>query len=237
MEFNRNAIQPMDCYRAVWALVKPRYGLMLGICLVCLLISACGPFGLLLGPMMCGLFICYLRLQRGETIEFNTLFRGFDHFGPGFAVAFIQVLPVMLIHIPYLVWLMWFFTTQAFAAPRTGDPLANNPLFSSTYWIGFAIDFVALTVVGGIMHGLFVFGYGLVVERQMKGLDAIKLSARAALANLGGIAALVVINILLGFAGLLVFCVGGFLLIPITWGVWTVAYRRVFPEPAADATV
>jgi uncharacterized membrane protein len=237
MEFNRNAIQPVDCYRATWALIKPNYGLMLGICFVGMIIAGFGPFGLLLGPMMCGIFICFLRLQRGESVEFNTLFRGFDHFMPGFTVAFIQVLPLMLIQLPYLCWIMWLFFSQAMSTPRSSDPFANNPVFSSLYWIGFSVDMLVITVVGGVVQGLLVFGYGLVVERKMKGLDAAKLSARAALGNFGGVAAIIVINIVLSLVGLMLCYVGAILVIPLTLGVWTIAYRRVFPEPAADAAV
>lgn len=237
MEFNRNAIRPLDCYRAVWALIKPRFGLMLGICVIGMIIAGFGPFGLLLGPMMCGIFICYLRLQRGESIEFNTLFRGFDHFSPGFGVAFIQVLPIALIQLPYVGWIMWYSLSEAISNPNYGRSLESHPIFSPVIWAGTAVDITVITVVGGVMQGLLVMGYGLVAERKMKGFDAAKLSARAALANLGGVAGIIAINIVLSLAGFALCYVGAFLVMPITIGVWTVAYRRVFPEPSAEPAV
>jgi hypothetical protein len=238
IDFNRNAIRPMDCYRKTWELVKPRYGLMLGICLVGVLIGSFGPLGLLIGPMMCGIFICYLKLMRGEPIEFNTLFSGFDYFMPGWVVALVQVIPIMLIQIPYVIWIMFLSIGNAINTPRGrrggGDP---NPLFASAFLISVAIDTLLIMVVGGVLQMLFVFGYALVVDRKLGGLDAIKLSARAAFANLGGVLGIMAINLLLGIAGLALCYVGAILIIPVTMGVWAVAYRQVFPELPAGTAV
>ncbi|MEO6391254.1 MAG: hypothetical protein ABIP75_05325 [Pyrinomonadaceae bacterium] len=235
MEFNRGAIQPVECFRESWALVKPRYGLMLGITLVGVIIGSMGPFGLLLGPMMCGIFLCYLKVLRGEEIEFNTLFKGFEFFMPGFIVALVQVIPLMFIQIPYIGWMMYLTMTNALSAPRGR---AANPMdiYTPTFFISMGADIVLVTFVSVILQGFFVFGYGLVVDREMNGLDAVKLSARAAMANIGGILGIVGINILLGLTGSLLCFVGGIFLIPITMGVWVVAYRKVFPEASSVST-
>jgi hypothetical protein len=236
MDFNRGVIKPIECYQTAWTLVKPRYGLMLGITLVGILIGSMGPFGLLLGPMMCGIFICYLKLQRGEEVEFNTLFTGFEFFMPGFIVALVQVIPLMIIQLPWLVWIMYLSFSQAMNAPRgrRADPF---DIYTPTFFFSLGIHVVVLTVASVILQGLFVFGYGLVVERKMNGLDAAKLSARAAFGNFGGIIGIVGINLVLGLAGALLCFVGGIFLMPITMGVWTVAFRKVFPEQVAQNSV
>ena len=56
-------------------------------------------------------------------------------------------------------------------------------------------------------------------------------SARASLKNIGGIAGLIGVNLLvLALAGELVFCVGLCLVIPLLTATSLVAYRKVFPK-------
>lgn len=235
MEFNRGAIQPVECFKESWAVVKPRYGLMLGITLVGMIIGSMGPLGLLLGPMMCGIFLCYLKVLRGEAIEFNTLFKGFEFFMPGFIVALVQVIPLMFIQIPYIGWMMYLTMSQAMSMPR-GRPADPFAIYTPTFFISLGVDMVVIIFVSVILQGLFVFGYGLVADRGMNGLDAVKLSARAARANIGGILGIMGINLLLGFAGWLLCFVGGIFLLPITMGAWVVAYRKVFPDAGSVST-
>ena len=51
----------------------------------------------LIGPMMCGLYLCLFAKMRGEPVEFGMLFKGFDYFVQGLVAAAIQTLPVILI--------------------------------------------------------------------------------------------------------------------------------------------
>ena len=48
-------------------------------------------------------------------------------------------------------------------------------------------------IVSLVIHSLFLFAYPLIVDRKLSGLDAIKLSYRAALQNLSGIVGLVLL--------------------------------------------
>jgi uncharacterized membrane protein len=57
-----------------------------------------------------------------------------------------------------------------------------------------------------------------------------KLSARAALKNKGGIAGMIAVNFVLVLAGELAFCVGLYLVIPVITAANIVAYRNVFPR-------
>ena len=54
--FQRNAVRPMDCFKEGWSLIKGQYWLILGMCIVGWMIAAAVPLGILMGPMMCGLF-------------------------------------------------------------------------------------------------------------------------------------------------------------------------------------
>ena len=57
-------------------MVRPQYWLMVAVVLVGILIGSFAPMGILLGPMMCGIYLCLLGLMRGERIEFGLLFKG-----------------------------------------------------------------------------------------------------------------------------------------------------------------
>ena len=62
----------------------------------------------------------------------------------------------------------------------------------------------------------------------MSGIDAVKLSAKAALANFWPLLGLLLLNGLIGFAGVLLCYVGIFLALPVTFAAIAVAYEQVF---------
>lgn len=95
----------------------------------------------------------------------------------------------------------------------------------------FAVVFVVSLVVGL----LFLFVYQLIVDRKLSGWDACKTSAKAVMGNIGGALGLLVINMLLGVVGAMLCYVGLFLVLPISFAAFDVAYRRVFPETAMSA--
>ncbi len=110
--------------------------------------------------------------------------------------------------------------------PRQGGEPDPSTLF------GF---FAVLIVFGLIMMVLivllsvvFTFSYPLIIDRKMSGLDAVKLSAKAALANFWPLLGLLLLNGLIGFAGVLLCYVGVFLALPVTFAAIAVAYEQVF---------
>jgi uncharacterized membrane protein len=61
-------------------------------------------------------------------------------------------------------------------------------------------------------------------------IDAIKLSARAALSNAGGIIVLLILGGLVNILGVIALCFGLLVSIPVTIVANTIAYRMVFPK-------
>src|SRR6266852_4443721 len=95
--FHSGAVAPLECLKTGWATIKDRYWLFLGLSLVATLIGGAVPI-VLIGPMMCGLYMCLFAKMRGEAIEFGgTLFKGFDYFVPGLVAAAIQTGPVLVL--------------------------------------------------------------------------------------------------------------------------------------------
>src|SRR6267142_2182657 len=104
-DFRTGVIKPVECLKEGWALIKDQYWLFFGISLVGILIGGAVPI-VLLGPMMIGIFLCLLQKQRGEPVEFGTLFKGFEQFVPGLVVAALKMIPVIIVLVPYYIILL-----------------------------------------------------------------------------------------------------------------------------------
>ena len=226
-EFRRGVVAPVECIKEGWALIKDQYWLFLGISLLGILIGGAVPI-VLLGPMMIGIFLCLLQRQRGEPVEFGTLFKGFDQFVQGLVVAALKTIPIIIVIVPYYIFL---FTMMATSMPRGRHP---SPEDSQAFvWSFFGVEMVfaaVIMIVSMLLEIFFMFAFPLIADRKLSGLDAVKLSFRAGKANIGGIIGLILLNGLLGFVGLLCCIIGVYFYIPIAFASQVVAYRRVFPD-------
>jgi hypothetical protein len=221
-EFNRGAIRPVECLRAGWDLIKDQYWLFMGMAFLSIMIGSAVPLGILMGPMMCGLYMALLRRQRGETVTFDMLFKGFDYLKESVIATLIHVVPVLLVLVPtYVISFAIFFST--FKAPRRGQPPDLLPFFAF-----FTAVIVVIIVISLALGAFFIFAYPLIVDRGLSGVDAVKTSIRAAAANLGGILGLLLLTTLLGLAGVLLCYVGAFFVMPVSFAAWSIAYRQVF---------
>lgn len=221
VEFRSRAVAPVECLKEGWQLIKDRYWLFLGISLVAMMIGGAVPV-VLIGAMMCGLYMCLFAQMRGEPVEFGMLFKGFDYFTQGLVAAAIQTLPVILIMAVGQVIFVAF--TMIIMPARRGEAMP------AAFFVGLGVFVLFAMIVSLAIHSLFLFAYPLIVDRKLSGLDAIKLSYRAAMKNLSGIIGLTLLMAGLGILGVLACYVGVFFVMPISFGAYAVAYRRVFPE-------
>ena len=230
MEFRTGAIRPKECLDEGWALVRDRYGIVLAVTVTGLVLGSFAPLGLLMGPMVCGIYACLLGRMRGEEPSFAVLFGGLQHFVQSFVATLIQIVPIMAMTVPVNLFLALLFLKRVMVnLPRPYPQLAAliGP------WEMAAIVAVAtlLIFVLSVFFGtFFMFSYPLIVDRRMRGWAAVKLSARASRANFAGAATLMATTTAISVLGSLACYVGGFLVTPITLAAWAVAYRRVFPE-------
>ena len=220
--FKRGVVEPIYCIKTGWNLVRDQYWLFVGMALVAMILGSLVPFGIVLGPMMCGIYLALFRRRRGEMVEFGILFKGFDYFGESIVATLIHYVPMVMIIVPFYIVLYGglFVISQGGGQP---DP--------STLWAYFgvlAVLMLVMVVVIMLLSVLFMFSYPLIVDRKMSGLDAAKLSAKAALANFWSLFGLLFLNGLIGFVGLLLCYVGFFLAIPVTFAAIAVAYEQVF---------
>jgi uncharacterized membrane protein len=223
--FVRASISPVAYYQEAWTRVKDRYGLFFGICAVGMLLGGAAPLGLLLGPMMCGVYLCFRKQALGEPLAFDTLFKGFDFFGESFIAALLMVAATLVVMLPMMVvmFIAVFATAAGGEAMRDAQPAVG--LLGCGVMAG---SLLLVFLASALISICFTFSFPLIMDRGMKGMDAVKLSFSAAKANLGGLILLALANALASFAGVLCCYVGAFLVLPLTLGTHWICYERVF---------
>jgi uncharacterized membrane protein len=222
--FRRNVVQPVECVKAGWALIKDQYWLFVGICIVAILIGSAVPLGILLGPMMCGIYLTLFKKRRGELIEFGTLFKGFDFFGPSVVATLVHYVPIIVIVVPaYFIFYVGMILSMA-----TQDPNDPNPAAMLGVFFGFALFIVVMMILVTILSVGFTFSYSLITDRKLQGFDAVKLSFRAALANFWRLLGLVMLTTLLQVGGVLLCYIGLIFVLPINFAAIAAAYEQVF---------
>lgn len=233
-EFMTRVVRPVECFQEGWELVKDQYWVFVGVGAVGLLLGAVAPLCILLGPMMCGIYLCYLSKMRGEAVKFDTLFRGFDYFIPSLVASLLVMACMFVVMAPIMA--MTMIGTFGFAAFMSATPQPDAPVvFPLAFLTVFGLAVAGIMAVSLVVGALYVFVYPLIVDKKLDGIASLKLAIRAGWNNLPGILGLMLIGTVLGFAGM-VFCyVGTFLVTPVYFGAMAVAYRRVFPEIAKAA--
>ena len=219
--FTAGAVQPMVCLSAGYELIRDQYWLFVGMCFVGILIGSAVPLGILMGPMMCGLYVAIFQKHRGKQVEFGTLFKGFDFLGESIIATLIHVIPIVIVIVPFYII---FYGFLLFVVPRSGEDASALLGFFAVFFVFFIVVMLLILLVSV----LFTFTYPLIVDRRLGGVDAVRTSARAALANFWPLLGLLLINGLLGFLGVLLCYVGMFLVFPVTFAATSVAYDQVF---------
>jgi hypothetical protein len=232
IEFNSGAINASECLSDAWELIKDNYWLYFGITIVSWLIMACVPFlnVFLLGPIWVGVYICFFTRMRNQPVEFGMMFKGFEKFVPAMVVGLIASIPEIIQQVLQMatnvVDLMNVFNRNQ----RGNFFLQSDSLIAGGLGIFIFILAIGLFIFYIAWKITFYFALGLVADYNLDIIDAIKLSARAAWSNVGGIISLAILSGLLGLLGALALCVGIFFVLPITFGAYAVAYRQVFPD-------
>ncbi len=219
MEFTTGQIRAFDVYKEAWAMMKPEFWPIFGIVIIGMIVGSVVPI-VIMGPMMIGVFMCLLDKADGKPASFDKLFKGFERWIPGLVIALMIMIPVFaFIFIVYIPMIM---------VSIYGQRMSQDEVL---YFIGGVLLVELLIGIAmTILHSLLIFAFPLIADKGLGGFEAARLSAKAAWANKGGIAALFGVGILLIFAGYMVFCVGVYLALPVIMMATTVAYRRVFPR-------
>jgi hypothetical protein len=224
-QFNVGVIKPVECMKEGWELIKDQYWLFLGICLVGLLIGSLIPLGIGIGAMFCGIYYTLSRKMDGQPFEFGDLFnKGFGFFVQGLIPTLIVIIPAIIMSVFLYVSMIAIFLSSMDSRGKIDDTIVIK------LWGTMMVEGIVLSLVMGCLHALIMFSYPLIVERNLSGLDAFKLSAKAVWHNLGGVVGLILVEFALGILGYIACLIGVYFTLPIMFAGVFVAYRKVFPK-------
>src|SRR6266851_3319633 len=191
-DFNSGVVAPVECLKEGWELIKDQYWLFLGISVVGMLLASAFAI-VLMGPMMCGIFLCIFQQMRGERVSFDGLFKGFDFFAQSVIATLIQMIPAVIIIIPvYLIMVLGMFASISAAGRRGGENAAV-----ASFFVVMIVVFVVIMLLSIVLGVFFMFTFPLIVDRKLSGVDAVKTSVKAAMANFGGVLGLALLNAVL----------------------------------------
>jgi uncharacterized membrane protein len=236
IQYLRGAIDAGGCVSNGWELVKSNYGLYLGVAIVAMILAGCIPCVslFLVGPILGGVYYFVLKHMSGEPVEFGMMFRGFDKFVPLMVIGLLQSIPEIIGQVLRIVAQVGmsgldnrsrYDYFQSSSRPDIFAGVAAGAL------IIIAIVAVVLILFAIVWRFLLFFAIPLAMEHDIGAMDAIKLSARAAGANVGGIIVLFIFEFLVSLLGFVMCVVGIFLVaVPIIYAANAFAYRQVFPR-------
>ena len=219
MEFATGQIKPIEVYKEAWTLMNPQFILVWVTVIIGMVLSSTI---ILMGPMMVGVFMCLLDTVDGKPASLENLFKGFSQWKAGVVIAAFAMIPVLsfvtLAVVSYIPTLM---------ASLGGEVIPPEQLLTMILGI-LAVELV-VGIVMTIIHTLMIFSFPLIADRNLGGIAALKLSARAVWANKKGVGGVFGLGIVVAIAGYMLLCIGIYIALPVIMMATTVAYRKVFP--------
>ena len=228
LPYARIAPTPIQYMKQAYRIIQGQYLLFFAITFCGLLLAGLAPLGILLGPMLIGIYLCFLAREANRPVNFDLLFRGFDHFLPSLWVVLTMLLCNFVVTVLFLMFAGLFGFMLVSMMQGNGPPAFPAYLPFVAIGVGYCLLFLCSLL--SIMP--FAFCFQLIAEHQMSASAAMKTSIRAVLHNAWPLA-LTFISI--SFFGLLaaLFCyIPLFFLMPIQLGATFVIYREMFPKNA-----
>lgn len=232
---NKVKVRMVDLFRRSFRLIGDQYWLFLGITVLAMLLGSAVPFGLIMGPLLVGVYCCFIERERRGRCDFATMFRGFDNFLEPF-LAFLVMLGVSLVVMLPLMIIMFAVIflplIQAQAAAGPGNPVEPPPMF----FFGLFVLYPLIIAVNILIALPFLFTFQLIADRNLKGIDAIKLSIRGVLRNFWGVLWCLLVMTFVSFIAVLMCYFPVFLIMPVSFGVFYLLYRDIYGSPPGAET-
>ncbi|MEC8554527.1 MAG: hypothetical protein VXZ82_05905 [Planctomycetota bacterium] len=219
----RVSVRPFQLLSEGWVLVQPQYWLMLGVLLTASFLSGIVPLGIIAGPLMVGVYFCFIDLESGRAVQFNRLFQGFDRFTESFVAFLIMVGATLLV---YAVTAVVF--VLAFVVGATGGEEALPAVFILVAGGALLLTFLMLFI-----HLPFLFCFQLIADRGVDGLESVKLSFKGAWRNSLGILWFSIVIWFISVLSLLLCGLPMILMMPIFVGAFFTLYRQIYGIPMA----
>lgn len=239
LEPRSGVVSPGECISGGWNAIGQNYWLFLGmtflawvILFVMGVIPLLGTFisAILSGPLLAGLYYVFIRQINGQTVDFGMMFNGFSQFVPAMIVSLLLAIPSILFAIFDIGLLILTIATVGFSMdPSVYETGTIGALNTLRY---FLIAIMVLTSL--VIQFLFLFALPLIAEHKLAAMDAIKLSTKAVVGNIGSLIVLGILEFLILIAGALACGIGIFFVMPIIYAANTFAYRQIFPQAQAE---
>lgn len=223
-DFKTGVIRPIEVFKEAWELIKDQYWLLFAIVLVGVLLGAVSMY-IVLGAMMCGIYYCYLQKIDGKPTSLDGLWVGFEKLVPALLVTLLLIVPVIvvyaIIYVPIIL------------AATMGSKLSSDEL--TGLFIGaIAVDSILILLMT-CFHTLLIFAFPLIIDRNLGAWQSIVVSSKAVWKNLSGIAGMIGVAFVVSIPVSFLTCgIGAYLLMPLLFGGYALAYRKIFPAQSSQ---
>ena len=216
-EFRRISARPIERLTEAKTMLGDQYWLFVGICLVGVLIGSIVPMGIMMGPMMCGMYLCFRYRMNGIQVRFETLFKGFDVFVNSLLAMLILLGCSLAVMLPLMIIMIIGIATAG----------NNEAQLIGTFFTMYPL----ILVLSLLIYIPFLFVFPLIVDRGTGPWESVTLSARAAWHNLGPLCGMLFVHYLVAMLGVCACYVGAFLVMPLTFGALFTVYHEIFNSP------
>ena len=222
VNLERIEIKPIELLKEAKEMLGDQYWLFVAMTFIALVIGGALPFGILMGPMMCGLFLCLMEQRKKGVADFGTLFKGFEYFAESLIATLIMMAIVMVIVTPVI---LLFVAGMVMGGVMLGDD--GGPVLMV---VSMAIFYPLLFLVSFLAQLPFLFVYPLIVGHGLKAVPAITTSWAGVKLNFMPLAIMLFVFSVLSILAALMCILPVYLLAPLTMGAMYLAYTRIFPR-------
>lgn len=225
-EIRKVPIDPIGTLKRGKELLGEQYWLFLVITWLAVIIGSMVPFGIVLGPLMVGVYLCMKEREQGKQVELGTMFNGFDRFIDALIAMLLQMAISFVLMIPVAI-IVGIGVAILTAVGGNGNEMATGIGI-----VGILILVPVILIVALLAYLPSVFCFQLIADRGVTGLQAITLSFKAAWKNLVGLIVFqIVVGIISALLSILCF-VPVIFFFPIVMAAAFVLYRDIFPAQA-----
>ena len=213
-----------DCFFEAKDFLGTDYWLFWGLTFVGMFIAGVVPI-VLMGPMYCGIGLCFLAREQGYQPSFDLLFKGFDKFMNTLVPILLYTLGALIVLPCYLAGL-----AGGLVLISTGEPI-GIVLGPCLILAG-----VSILVIGGtlISYGC-MFSCFLVADYNLEGMDAFNVSLSGIQKNLFGLFGVMIATLIASFCAALLCYIPLILMVPIFMCGPFICYRKIFRPRAKSA--
>jgi uncharacterized membrane protein len=218
-------IDPIGLLKRGKELLGDQYWLFLAISWLAVIIGSMVPFGIVMGPLMVGVYLCMREREQGKQVEMGTMFSGFDRFVDAFIAVLLQMVISFVLVLPIAI-LFGIGVAILGAVGNNGNEMATGIGI-----LGIVVLLPVILIVALLAYMPSVFCFQLIADRGVTGLQAITLSFKAAWKNLFGLIIFqIVVGIISAVLSMLCF-IPVLFFFPIVLAAAFVMYRDIFPSP------